>query len=93
MNVLGSEDRLEWLGILTGLFVVIVGFGSLLELPFATNADTAAAIVQTVGILGTIVVGVLIVLVSYSGSTKSLLPFGGSSGVEYDPEAGTDESE
>jgi ribose/xylose/arabinose/galactoside ABC-type transport system permease subunit len=89
MNVFASEDRLEWLGILVGLFVLVVGFGSLLEPPFATNANTTAALVQTVGILATIVVGVLMILVSYTGDTRALLPFGGSSEVE----SGTDESQ
>lgn len=91
MNAFAREGRLELLGILGGLFVVIVGFGSLLEPPFVTNADTTAALVQTVGILGTIVVGVLLILVSYSGSTKSLLPFGDSTETETEP--GTDETE
>lgn len=88
MNAFTREDKLEWVGILGGLFVLIVGFGSLLQPPFVTTTDTVAAVVQTIGILATIVVGALLVLISYTGSTQSLLPFGGSSETttEYETE-------
>jgi len=76
MSRLSSTDTLEVLGVVTGAFLVIVGVGTFLTPPWATNESTAAAMVQTLGIVLTIVVGALLIQLTYSGS---LIPGGQNS--------------
>lgn len=76
MSLFSYEDRLELLGILTGLFLVIVALGTLLEPPWTTNESTGAALVQTLGIFIAIAVGIVLIQVTYSGDLRDLLPVG-----------------
>ena len=79
MSLFSYEDRLELLGVLTGLFLVIVALGTLLEPPWTTNESTGAALVQTLGIFIAIAVGVVLIQVTYSGDLRDLLPVGSRS--------------
>jgi len=74
MNLTGFEDRLELLGLLAGAFLVIAGLGMLVNQPWATAIDTTTAIVQVVGIVATVAVGVVIVLVTRNEEVGDLLP-------------------
>lgn len=76
MNPFAYDDKLEVLGVLAGGFVIIVALGTLLEPPWTTNEETAAAIVQTVGVVLSVLVGIAIIQVTYSGSLRDLLPGG-----------------
>lgn len=67
------EDKLEILGILAGAFVVIVGLGTLSGMPWTTNEETAAVVVQMLGIVIMIAVGIILVSISYSGDLRDLL--------------------
>jgi ABC-type xylose transport system permease subunit len=67
MGLFEHEDTLELLGILFGAFVVVVGLGSLAGTPWTTTEKTTAVAVQTAGIFLTIAVGVVLVLVAYTG--------------------------
>lgn len=80
MSLFAYEDKLEILGILAGAFVVLVALGTMLEPPWTTNASTGAAMVQTVGILLTLGVGLFLIQFSYSGDLRDLLP--GRGGTE-----------
>ena len=77
MSLFEYEDTLEVMGILLGAFVVVVGLGSLAGMPWTTTDNTTAAAIQTVGILATIVVGLLILAVTYSGEPRELVPGSG----------------
>ena len=77
MSLFEYEDTLEVMGILLGAFVVLVGLGSLAGMPWTTTENTTAAAIQTVGILVTIVVGLVILAVTYSGKPRDLLPGSG----------------
>jgi hypothetical protein len=74
MDRLKFDDRLELLGVLVGLFVVIAGLGTLVSQPWSTTGNSSAAIVQTLGVLATIAVGVVVVLVTRSEPLDELLP-------------------
>lgn len=77
MNGYEFEDRLELLGVLAGGFVVVVALGTLLGLPWTTTDNTTAALIQVVGIVATIAVGVTLVAVTYDGTVSDALPGGG----------------
>jgi|GEM_PF-1939243 len=79
MSLFAYEDKLEILGILTGAFVVLVALGTMLEPPWTTNSSTGAAMVQTLGILLTLGVGLFLIQFSYSGDLSDLLPGRGES--------------
>ena len=74
MNLIGFEDRLELFGLLAGAFLVIAGLGMLVNQPWATAIDTTTAIVQVVGIVATVAVGVVLVLVTRSAGVGDVLP-------------------
>jgi predicted membrane-bound spermidine synthase len=76
MNTPNFEDRLEWLGILVGAFVIVVGIGSLSGLPWTTAESTLAAGIQVVGIFGIISVGIVLVLFAYTGDVTDLFSRG-----------------
>jgi len=57
------DDRLEAVGIAVGVFLVLVGLGTVAGFPWATKGDTAAAL-QVVGALGTAAVGAGLVRLS-----------------------------
>jgi uncharacterized membrane protein len=72
-------DRLETLGIATGAFLVIVGLGTFMTPPWTTNESTNAAMVQTLGIILTILLGILMIQLTYRGS---LVPGGDTESTE-----------
>lgn len=61
MELPAVEDRLELLGTVLGVFVVLTSLGALVGMPWATNPDTLAVLVQLVGILLSVTVGVALV--------------------------------
>lgn len=67
MSRFAYEDRLELLGILVGGFVVLYGLLLLGGTPWATNENILAVVVQMLGILATMAVGVILILVAYTG--------------------------
>lgn len=68
------QDRLALLGTILGAFVIIVGLGTLLGMPWATNESLGAVIVQLLGIIATIGVGAVLIILSYSTEPSELLP-------------------
>lgn len=68
------EDRLEILGVLAGLFLIIVALGTLSGLPWTTNDDSLAVAIQMVGIIVLFALGIVLVLVTYTGDVRALLP-------------------
>lgn len=68
------EDSLAILGVLVGAFVIVVGLGTLLGQPWTTTENTSAVVVQMVGILATIAIGVLLVVITYADEPGELLP-------------------
>lgn len=68
------EDNLAILGVLVGAFVVVVGLGTLLGQPWTTTENTSAVVVQLVGIVATIAIGVLLIVLTYADDPGELLP-------------------
>lgn len=79
MSRLQNMDTLELLGVVTGAFLVIVGIGTFLTPPWATNESTGAAMVQTLGIVLTILLGAVMIQLTYRGS---LIPGGEADSAE-----------
>jgi len=71
---LDFDDRLAVLGVLAGAFVIVVALGVLLGMPWTTTDNTTAALVQVVGIVATIAVGVLLILLTYADEPGAYLP-------------------
>lgn len=61
MAAIDFDDRLEVLGVAVGAFLVLGSLGTLVGMPWETNPDTAAVLLQLVGILLTIAVGLALV--------------------------------
>ncbi|PSP75132.1 hypothetical protein BRC81_16215 [Halobacteriales archaeon QS_1_68_20] len=59
--MLRADDRLELIGVLAGVFVVLVGLGTLVGMPWAHHSSIAITLGRVVGTLGTIAVGLGIV--------------------------------
>ena len=55
------DDRLEPLGIGLGAMLVLIGIATIAGLPWANKGDIVASVLQIVGVLGTIGIGVLLV--------------------------------
>lgn len=51
------EDELELWGVLAGAFLVLVGLGTLVGMPWRYNSGALVSIAQLIGILATIAVG------------------------------------
>lgn len=68
MNPLADrfDDRLEPLGVATGVFLVLMGLAAIAGSPWAVKPMAVAAI-QLVGALGTIAVGVSLAALSWTG--------------------------
>lgn len=64
MDVLDFEDKLEPLGVVLGTLVVLGSLGTLVGMPWQTNSDVAAVLVQLVGIALAVAVGVVLVWIS-----------------------------
>lgn len=64
MDVLDFEDKLEPLGVVLGTLIVLGSLGTLAGMPWQTNPDTVAVLVQLVGIALSVAVGVVLVWIS-----------------------------
>ncbi len=58
MDSLVVGDRLEVLGLVVGALLLLGGLGSLAGMPWVTNPDTLAVIVQLIGIVLSMVLAV-----------------------------------
>lgn len=76
MDIPSFDDRLGRLGLLAGGFVVLYGLAILVTMPWTTNESTGASIVQAVGILLTIAVGLLVIYVASTDDLSERLPVG-----------------
>jgi hypothetical protein len=65
METIQFEDKLEPLGILTGVVLVLIGLGTLVGQPWATANSSVALVLQGIGIVVTIAIGVVLVRLSY----------------------------
>ncbi len=74
MSRLNFGDKLEVLGILLGAFVIITALGTLAGLPWSTAEGALPALVQVIGILATIGVGVVLILIARGENIGERLP-------------------
>ena len=68
MNRFEFQDRLEVLGVLAGAFVVIMALSTLVGLPWTTTESTTGAIVQVIGILLTLGLGIAVIVFTKTDS-------------------------
>lgn len=61
------QDTLEPVGILGGLFVIVMGLVALLEAPWATSLNSVVSAIQLLGIAIMILVGLGLMWLSYTG--------------------------
>lgn len=61
------DDKLEPLGIAAGVFLVLVGLGTVVGAPWTTNPDTAAVAIKLLGALATIALGAGLAYLSWTG--------------------------
>lgn len=59
MNVFA--DRLDILGVLAGVFLVLVAIGTAMGTPWTHSSDTAVMVVQIFGVIATAAIGILLV--------------------------------
>lgn len=52
------DDRLDLLSVVVGVFLVLVGVGTITGMPWQTNLNAFVSVFQLLGIAGTIVIGV-----------------------------------
>jgi len=76
MELYEFSDKLEVLGVLGGGFVIIVALGTLAGLPWTTTTNTAAALVQVIGVFLMLALGVVVIAITYDGSPGELFPGG-----------------
>lgn len=74
MDQLTFDDTLSVLGTLLGVIVVLIALGTLLGQPWSTAEGVLAALVQVLGILATIAVGVLVVLIAQDENPFDYVP-------------------
>jgi hypothetical protein len=67
MNGYKFDDTLELLGLLGGGFVVVVALGTLIGVPWSTARTGGVGLVQTVGVLLTLLVGLGTIAIAYNG--------------------------
>jgi len=72
MNGYRFEDRLELLGLLGGAFVVIVALGTLIGTPWSSARTASIGLVQTLGVLLTLLVGLGTIAIAYKGDLSEL---------------------
>lgn len=70
------EDRLELLGIIAGGFLVLAALGTLVGMPWATNEELVAVLVQMIGLAAMLAVGVALIAIAYRDDPQTLLPGG-----------------
>ena len=76
MSRFDYEDRLELLGIPAGAFLILAALGTLVGMPWATNDETIAVLIQMIGIVATLAVGVALIAITYREDPRTLLPDG-----------------
>lgn len=52
------SDRLEPVGVAGGAFLVVIGLLTAVGMPWTTNGSAAVSVLQLLGILGTVAIGV-----------------------------------
>lgn len=57
----GDDTVLKPLGIVTGVFLILAGLGTVLGAPWATNNNAVLTGLQLLGVLGTIGIGAALV--------------------------------
>jgi len=58
------DDRLEPVGIAVGVLLVLIGLGTVAGTPWTVKGDAIASVLQVIGVLLTIGIGVLLVWLS-----------------------------
>jgi len=74
MELPDFEDKLELLGLITGVFIVVTGLGTLAGAPWSTADGAGPAVIQVAGVFLLIALGVAIVLFTHSEDPEELLP-------------------
>jgi uncharacterized membrane protein len=64
---IATTDKLEPLGVLAGVFLVLVALGTVVGMPWETNNDALASILQLVGVVAMIGIGIGLARLSYVG--------------------------
>jgi hypothetical protein len=64
---IATTDKLEPLGVLAGAFLVLVAVGTVVGMPWETSNDALASILQLVGVVAMIGIGVGLARLSYVG--------------------------
>ncbi len=67
MEAIQFEDTLEPVGILTGALLVLMGLGTLIGQPWSTTNDTVVLLLQLLGVVLTVGIGVGLAWLSYVG--------------------------
>jgi hypothetical protein len=62
---LDVTDRLEPLGIVAGAFLVLVAVGTVVGMPWQTSNDALASILQFLGVVAMLAVGIGLARLSY----------------------------
>lgn len=65
METIQFEDKLEPLGIASGVLLVVMALGTLVGMPWTTATSSAVAAVQVLGVFVTAGIGVALVWLSY----------------------------
>lgn len=74
MDELILDETMAVLGLLVGAIVVLIGLGTLLGQPWSTAEGTLVALVQLLGILATIAVGVLVAMIAQKKNPFDYVP-------------------
>lgn len=72
MNGYKFEDMLELFGFLGGGLVVIVALGTLIGSPWSVPQNATAGLLQTLGVLLTLLVGLATIAFTYAGDISTL---------------------
>lgn len=59
-------DRLDALGVLVGVFVALVGLGTLVGMPWQYGSSTVTMVLQILGALATVALGAGLVWLTHS---------------------------
>ena len=65
MSLIQVRDTLEPLGIAAGLLLVLMALGTVVGTPWTTNSSILATVVQLVGVVAMLAVGIGLARLSY----------------------------
>ena len=65
MKLLNVKDTLEPLGIAAGVLLVLMALGTVAGTPWTTNGSVLATLIQLIGVVAMIAVGVALARLSY----------------------------